>query len=148
MNTDITKIVVAVIGLCVLAITTFLIPYLRKKYGQEKINQALATADTIKNVAIMAAKMVEQMFPGESEKKLQEAMNWAENYLNNLGLTVDMSVLRGAIEAAVLDINDALTNATSASVDAISISTKSDGTVPEAIGTTEESEDMSADAEG
>lgn len=31
--TDITPIVVAVIGLCALALTIFLIPYLRKKVG-------------------------------------------------------------------------------------------------------------------
>lgn len=108
--TDITPIVVAVIGLCALAITIFLIPYLRKKVGQDKINEALNTAELIQKYALIAVRAVEQMFPRETEKRLQEATKYFNQQMEALGITLDADEVRKAIEAAVYEVNRELHN--------------------------------------
>lgn len=108
--TDITPIVVGVIGLCALAITIFLIPYLRKKVGQDKINEALNTAELIQKYALIAVRAVEQMFPRETEKRLQEATKYFNQQMEALGITLDAEEVRKAIEAAVYEVNRELHN--------------------------------------
>lgn len=113
--TDITQIVTLVIALCVAIITAFLVPYLKKKYGQEKINDALNQVELIKNYAKIAVNAVEQMFPGQAEKRLQEATDYFNKQMEKLGITLDEDEVRKAIEAAVLELNNSLkdTNTTS-----------------------------------
>lgn len=108
---DITQIVIAVIGLCVALCAVYLIPTLRKKYGQEKINEALSTIETYVNVAKIAVNAAEQMglnLGWDGEKKLQEAMDYAEKKLTEMGITYDETTLRKEIEAAVYEISGAL----------------------------------------
>lgn len=106
--TDITQIVTLVIALCVAIITAFLVPYLKKKYGQEKINDALNQVELIKNYAKIAVNAVEQMFPGQAEKRLQEATDYFNKQMEKLGITLDEDEVRKAIEAAVLELNNSL----------------------------------------
>ncbi len=106
--TDITQIVTLVIALCVAIITAFLVPYLKKKYGQEKINDALNQVELIKNYAKIAVNAVEQMFPGQTEKRLQEATDYFNKQMEKLGITLDEDEVRKAIEAAVLELNKSL----------------------------------------
>lgn len=108
--TDITPIVVAVIGLCSLIITVFLIPYLKKKGKLDDVNQALTQAELIHKYALIAVKAVEQMFPREIEKRLQEATKYFNQQMETLGITLDADEVRKAIEAAVYEVNRELHN--------------------------------------
>lgn len=106
--TDITQIVTLVIALCVAVITAFLVPYIKKKYGQEKINEALNQVELIQNYAKIAVNAVEQMFPGQAKKRLQEATDYFNKQMEKLGITLDEDEVRKAIEAAVLELNNSL----------------------------------------
>lgn len=108
--TDITPIVVAVIGLCSLIITVFLIPYLKKKGKLDDVNQALTQAELVHKYALIAVKAVEQMFPREIEKRLQEATKYFNQQMEALGITLDADEVRKAIEAAVYEVNRELHN--------------------------------------
>lgn len=106
--TDITQIVLLVIALCVAITTAFLVPWLKKKYGQEKIDEALNQLDLIQKYATIAVNAVEQMFPGQTEKRLQEATDYFNKQMAQLGITLDEDEVRKAIEAAVLELNKSL----------------------------------------
>lgn len=103
--TDITPIVVAVIGLCSLIFTVVLIPYLKKKGKLDDVNHALTQAELIHKYALIAVKAVEQMFPREIEKRLQEATKYFNQQMEALGITLDVDEVRKAIEAAVYEVN-------------------------------------------
>lgn len=108
---DVTQIATMVIGLCVALCTVFIIPNLRKKYGQDKINEALATMETYMSIAKIAVNAAEQMgltMGWDGQKKLQEAMDYAEKKLAEMGITYDEATLRKEIEAAVYEISGAL----------------------------------------
>lgn len=108
---DVTQIVVMIIGLCVALCTVVLVPYIRKKYGQDAIDKALATIETYKAIAEIAVNAAEQMgltMGWDGQKKLQEAMDYAEKKLADMGVTYDEATLRKEIEAAVYAISGAL----------------------------------------
>ena len=108
---DVTQIVTLVIGLCVVLCTAIVIPALRNKYGQDKIDKALATIETYMAVAKIAANAAEQMgltLGWDGQKKLQEAMDYAEKKLADMGVVYDEATLRKEIEAAVYEISGAL----------------------------------------
>ena len=108
---DVTQIVTMVIGLCVALCTAVVIPALRNKYGQDKIDKALATIETYKTIAEIAVKAAEQMgltMGWDGQKKLQEAMDYAEKKLADMGVVYDETALRKEIEAAVYAISGAL----------------------------------------
>ena len=108
--TDITPIVVAVIGLCSLIFTVVLIPYLKKKGKLDDVNHALTQAELIHKYALIAVKAVEQMFPREIEKRLQEATKYFNQQMEALGITLDADEVRKAIESAVYEVNRELHN--------------------------------------
>ena len=108
---DVTQIVMMVIGLCVALCTAVVIPALRNKYGQDKIDKALATVETYMTIAKIAANAAEQMgltLGWDGQKKLQEALDYAEKKFAEMGITYDESLLRKEIEAAVYEISGAL----------------------------------------
>lgn len=107
---DITPIVIAVIGLCSLAFTICLIPYLKKKGKLDDVNQALTQAELIYKYALIAVRAVEQMFPRETEKRLQEATKYFNQQMEALGITVNADEVRKALEAAVYEVNRELHN--------------------------------------
>ena len=112
---DVTQIVTMVIGLCVALCTAVVIPALRNKYGQDKIDKALATIETYKSIAEIAVKAAEQMgltMGWDGQKKLQEAMDYAEKKLADMGVVYDETALRKEIEAAVYAISGALKDKT------------------------------------
>lgn len=114
---DVTQIVTMVIGLCVALCTAVVIPTLRNKYGQDKIDKALATIETYKTIAEIAVKAAEQMgltMGWDGQKKLQEAMDYAEKKLADMGIIYDETALRKEIEAAVYAISGALKGNTQA----------------------------------
>lgn len=92
---DITTIIEAVITLIVALITTFLIPYLRKKYDAE-------TLATIRLWVKVGVKAAEQLFDGEGRG--EEKLEYVMNFIESKGFTIDTDSLRAMVEAEVLEL--------------------------------------------
>lgn len=96
---DLTHIIEAVIALIVALISTFLIPYLKKKYDAE----TLAYIKLWVKVGVNAA---EQLFQGSGRG--EEKLNYVFNFLLDKGIKIDASSLRNMIEAEVLTLDKQL----------------------------------------
>lgn len=107
---DITPIILAVIALCTVVLTSFVIPKLKAKHPQEEIDKALNQLEVYKNVAMLACRMVEQLYPGMAQIKFNEARNFMIDYLTKAGIKIDEDQVTAAIESAVLEINKTLRN--------------------------------------
>ena len=107
---DITPIILAIIALCTVLLTSFVIPKLKAKHPQEEIDKALNQLEVYKNVAMLACRMVEQLYPGMSQTKFNEARNFMIDYLTKAGIEIDEDQVTAAIESAVLEINKTLRN--------------------------------------
>ena len=107
---DITPIILAVIALCTVLLTSFVIPKLKAKHPQEEIDKALNQLEVYKNVAMLACHMVEQLYPGMAQTKFNEARNFMIDYLTKAGIEIDEDQVTAAIESAVLEINKTLRN--------------------------------------
>ena len=107
---DITPIILAVIALCTVLLTSFVIPKLKVKHPQEEIDKALNQLEVYKNVAMLACRMVEQLYPGMAQVKFNEARNFMVDYLTKAGIEIDEDQVTAAIESAVLEINKTLRN--------------------------------------
>ena len=107
---DITPIILAVIALCTVLLTSFVIPKLKAKHPQEEIDNALNQLEVYKNVAMLACRMVEQLYPGMAQIKFNEARNFMIDYLTKAGIKIDEDQVTAAIESAVLEINKTLRN--------------------------------------
>ena len=107
---DITPIILAVIALCTVLLTSFVIPKLKAKHPQEEIDNALNQLEVYKNVAMLACRMVEQLYPGMAQTKFNEARNFMVDYLTKAGIKIDEDQVTAAIESAVLEINKTLRN--------------------------------------
>lgn len=107
---DFTPIILAVIALCTVLLTSFVIPKLKTKHPQEEIDKALNQLEIYKNVAMLACRMVEQLYPGMAQIKFDEARNFMIDYLNKAGIKIDENQVVAAIESAVLEINKTLRN--------------------------------------
>lgn len=94
---DITIIIEAIIALIVALITTFLIPYLKEKYGNEKLN-------TIRLWVRVAVEAAEQLFDGDGRG--EEKLAYVLNFLEQKGITVDTASLRAMVEAEVLKLKE------------------------------------------
>ena len=107
---DITPIILAIIALCTVLLTSFVIPKLKAKHPQEEIDKALNQLEVYKNVAMLACRMVEQLYPGMAQTKFNEARNFMVDYLTKAGIKIDEDQVTAAIESAVLEINKTLRN--------------------------------------
>lgn len=107
---NITPIILAVIALCTVLLTSFVIPKLKTKHPQEEIDKALNQLEVYKNVAMLACRMVEQLYPGMAQTKFNEARNFMIDYLTKAGIEIDEDQVTAAIESAVLEINKTLRN--------------------------------------
>ena len=107
---DITPIIMAVIALCTVLLTSFVIPKLKAKHPQEEIDKVLNQLEVYKNVAMLACRMVEQLYPGMAQTKFNEARNFMIDYLTKAGIKIDEDQVTAAIESAVLEINKTLRN--------------------------------------
>jgi hypothetical protein len=92
---DFTKIFEAVITLVTLLITAFVIPWLKRKIGAEKLAEVKEWA----NIAVAAA---EQLYSGDGCGA--EKQKYVLNFLKDKGITVDPNSLKNIIEAAVYDL--------------------------------------------
>ena len=107
---NITPIILAVIALCTVLLTSFVIPKIKVKHPQEEIDKALNQLEVYKNVAMLACRMVEQLYPGMAQIKFNEARNFMIDYLTKAGIKIDEDQVTAAIESAVLEINKTLRN--------------------------------------
>ena len=107
---DITQIVLAIITLCTVVLTVVVIPKIKTKHPQEEINKALDKLEVYKNVAMLACRMVEQLYPGMAQKKFDEARKFMIDYLDKAGIEINEDQITAAIESAVLEINKTLRN--------------------------------------
>ena len=88
---DFTPLVEALITLAVTAITVFLIPWLRERYGTEK----LAKAQGWVQVAVLAA---EKLYgAGKGDEKLA----YVENFLEKHNIILDMDALMAMVNAEI-----------------------------------------------
>ena len=94
---DLTSLFEAVIALIVALISAFLIPYLKRKAGAEK----LATIKSWVTVAVQAAEMIFR----ESEMGEQKKA-FVMSFLNAKGYDLDYDTLSALIESAVLELNN------------------------------------------
>lgn len=88
---DFTPILEAVIALAVTAITVFLIPWLKNKYGVETLNKAKSFVE----VAVYAAEKA--YGAGNGEKKLA----YVEQFLQERKIKIDFRTLMTLIDAEI-----------------------------------------------
>ena len=93
--TDITPILSAVIALISVLITTFLIPYIKKKTTKEQQD----ILETWVNIAVYAA---EQIIKGSG--KGEKRKRYVLEFLEKRGLTYDAEAVDAMIEAAVREM--------------------------------------------
>ena len=93
--TDIFKVLIELVCLC---ITAILIPYLKQRYGDNKVTEALKWV----KIAVAAAEQIYTAADGDKKKQ------WVLDYLEQRGIVLDEDELDAAIEAAVLDLHSRL----------------------------------------
>lgn len=93
---NITPIIQMIITVTVIAITAYLLPYLKSKGHMEKMSK------TMEYITI-AVRAAEQIFEGSGlgEKKKEYVLQW----LADRNITVDLDKVDAMIESAVYDLN-------------------------------------------
>ena len=97
---DYTEIISALIGLLATMITTFVIPWIKEKLGNERLVKALEWA----KIAVCAAEQI-YTGPGRGEEKKKYALN----FLAERGITFDEDAIEALIEASVQEVKKELT---------------------------------------
>ena len=95
---DITKIVVALIGLLSTIVTVFLAPYLKTKWDVAKVEKLSELARRF----VLAAEQL--LGPGGGTRKKEKVQDWLEER----GYNVSLDEVDSAIEAAVKEMNIAM----------------------------------------
>lgn len=95
---DLTKIIVALIGLLSTVITAFLAPYLKAKLNAE---QQKTLGDLAQRFVLAAEQLIGK---GNGEKKKARVQDW----LKEKGYDVSLDEVDSAIEAAVKEMNIAM----------------------------------------
>lgn len=98
--TDITPIIQAVLTLAVALITAFVIPWLKNKIGAQNMDEFMRWVQ----IAVAAAEQLYESTDGDEKKA------YVVNFLASKGFKVDTEELDNAIEAAVLELHNALYN--------------------------------------
>lgn len=96
--TDITHILQAVITLAVAVLTTFLIPWIKRKIGLDNMDEFLCWVE----IGVAAA---EQIFTSDQYK---EKKNYVVKFLLEKGYQMEESDIENAIESAVLKLHKEL----------------------------------------
>jgi hypothetical protein len=96
---DITEIVTLILKLVLVLATTFLIPWVKKKVDAEKLTEVRKWT----MIAVEAAEMIYNGFEmGEAKKA------FVEDFLKRKGFNLNTDEVDKLIEAAVLEMNNAL----------------------------------------
>lgn len=94
---DLTPLLEAVISLAITAVTVFLIPWIRNKYGTETLNKAKSFVE----VAVYAAEKA--YGAGNGEKKLA----YVESYLAAKKIKLDFKTLKVLVDAQIKKMEQA-----------------------------------------
>ena len=95
---DLTKVIVALIGLLSTICTVFLAPYLKAKMDNEKLQKLGSLAQRF----VLAAEQL--IGPGKGAEKKAQVQDW----LKEKGYDVSLDEVDSAIEAAVKEMNIAM----------------------------------------
>ena len=98
MYFDLTPIIQAVIALCAVLITTFVIPWVKSKAGAQDTENMLAWV----TIAVQAAEQLYTSKDGAAKKE------YVLDFLYEQGFEVDADEIDLAIESAVLALHTAL----------------------------------------
>ena len=95
MTIDLTDVLRAIITLLVSIITVFVIPILKEKWGENKLQE-------ISKWVAIAVQAAEQIFdgPGRGEQKKQYVID----FLNSKGFSIDTDEINNLIESAVYNL--------------------------------------------
>lgn len=97
MTIDLTPIILAAITFILGLISTFLIPYLKEKYGAEKL-------ETLKKWVVAGVKAAEQLYAGTGLGELKK--DYVVRFLASKGYSVDLKEIDALIEASVFELNN------------------------------------------
>lgn len=104
--TDITTIVLGVISILATVLTFFIVPYIKTKYGAEKIGEALKQTEQVVYWVKMFVSAAEQTFGKEQcEQKKKYVLDLITVKLQELNVTMDLEQIDAAIESAVLELH-------------------------------------------
>ena len=95
---DITQLVIGVIGICVLFVTTVILPLARAKFGNENVDEFLRWV----KIGVQAAEQIYAITDGEQKKM------YVLEFLDSKGYDVNEDEVDKAIEAAVLELHTAM----------------------------------------
>lgn len=96
---NLTDIIVAVIGLIAAVISSILVPYLKKKFDTETYSQIQFWA----TIGVEAAEMIYNQSGMGKEKK-----EYVVEFLKSRGYRLDQDTIDKVIEAAVLELKQAI----------------------------------------
>lgn len=105
MQIDLTQIILAVIALIGAILTSFVIPWLKKKVDVENGKLTETQSALLKLAINTAVKAAEQLFASEEGLKKKA---YVLDILKSQGYEVDQAAINAAIEAAVLDLHSKL----------------------------------------
>ena len=88
---DFTELAEAIISLAFTAITLFLIPWLRERYGNENLQKAQSWVE----IAVLAAEKI--YGAGRGDEKLA----YAENFLEQHHIRLDLDTLKAMVDAEI-----------------------------------------------
>lgn len=94
---DLTPLIKALVGAAAVAVSLFLIPWLRSKTTAEQRSDLLKWAD----IAVAAAQQLHNQCSGQTR------LDYALSLLAEQGFDVDLRQVRDAVEAAVLKLHSA-----------------------------------------
>lgn len=93
---DITMILEGVLTIAIALITTFLAPYLKEKYGEQKISSAYSIIKILVNAIEQTTTIA-----GQGKKKKE----WVKERLNYYNIKIDSAKVDEMIEGAVKEMN-------------------------------------------
>lgn len=96
---DITEIVTLLMKLAFVLITTFLVPWIKKKVDAEKLLE-------VRKWTMIAVEAAEMIYDGADMGETKKA--FVEEFLNRKGFKLNTDEVDKLIEAAVLEMNNAL----------------------------------------
>lgn len=106
---DFTQVCSAILTLLFTILIVCVIPSIRKRYGQEKIDEAMNEAKEVYHWITVFVQAAEQLFPStQPTDKKAYVLKLIGAKLAELGLTIDTAILDAQIESAVLELHQSL----------------------------------------
>lgn len=102
---DITTLIYCGVGIITFIVGVLFIPYLRKKYGNEKIIETINTFEYIVKEVTTAVRAMQQLHPDwDGADKRTDVLTTIRKALEAKGITFDEVVVRRVLEDAVFNM--------------------------------------------